>query len=83
MASYAVLILAGPVLHHGFACHQTIPTHCPSCVASVAGPDLPSTATMAATALVDAGATPSTCRARACSAQVDAVSGRAPPVSSL
>jgi hypothetical protein len=83
IALYAAFVLASPVLHHDFACHQTTPTHCPWCVASLGGSDLPSTSMTAATHLIDAGATPGILIARTRSAQIDVTSGRAPPVPSL
>lgn len=35
---YGVLLMAAPVLHHDFACHQKSPTHCGSCTASPSAP---------------------------------------------
>ena len=80
VALYAAFVLASPLLHHDMACHRTSPTHCPSCVASVAGPDIPSAAAVAPTALIDAGATPDVHTARPIAARTDQASGRAPPI---
>lgn len=38
VALYGVLLMAAPVLHHDFACHQKSPTHCGSCTASPSAP---------------------------------------------
>jgi hypothetical protein len=67
------------VLHHDLACHRTSPLHCPSCVASVAGPDIPSAAASAPIALIDAGATLDVQTARPIAARTGQATGRAPP----
>jgi len=79
IALYAAFVLAAPVLHHDLACHRTSPTHCPSCVASVSGPDMPSAASAASSCLIDAGATPDVTIALPNATQVERASGRAPP----
>lgn len=79
VALYAAFVLAAPVLHHDLACHRTSPSHCPSCVAGVSGPDMPSAASAASTCLIDAGATPGVVFAVPAAARIKRASGRAPP----
>ena len=38
VALYGLLLMAAPMLHHDFACHQKSPTHCGSCTASPSAP---------------------------------------------
>jgi len=79
IALYAAFVLAAPVLHHDLACHRTTPAHCPSCVASVGGPDIPSAPSAVSSCLIDAGATPDVVVAVPAAASSDRASGRAPP----
>jgi hypothetical protein len=78
---YAAFLIAAPALHHDLTCHRASSTHCPSCVASVAGPDIPSAASTAATSLVDIGSTPDQQIAHPRAAHAHRTSGRAPPAS--
>ncbi|MCM3879621.1 MAG: hypothetical protein ND807_05905 [Vicinamibacterales bacterium] len=37
---YALVVLLAPGLHHDFACHQNLRTHCTSCVTSQTAPNV-------------------------------------------
>jgi len=82
VALYAAFVLAAPVLHHHGIWHQTSPTHCQACVASVEGIDVPPVDAVAAAELIDAGAIPDAGPARPSAARVHRLPGRAPPASS-
>ena len=42
LLTYALVLAAGPLLHHDLACHLKSRTHCTSCVAGLSAPGLTS-----------------------------------------
>ena len=52
---YGLMLMAGPFLHHDFACHENSRTHCPSCQISQHAPNVAVSAAVVEAVLRPAG----------------------------
>ena len=80
LALYAIFLLAAPLAHHDFACHQTTPAHCPACVAADSGLDSPLRVSFVAERLPALGTLAVCIPAAGGTWLPSAAAGRAPPV---
>jgi hypothetical protein len=76
---YVAAILATPLLHHDFACHQKSPTHCQACTANPLASRIERPAPPCVKALPEAGAVGVRAGVSAPSAPRQATQGRSPP----
>jgi hypothetical protein len=80
LSLYLLVLVASPVLHHDFACHQRSPVHCQACLAHPPAPPAPDVATLTLTRLLPAEAIVGTIEAKRTWAAGAPLPGRSPPL---
>ena len=80
VSTYALVLAAGPLLHHDLVCHLKSRTHCTSCVAGLSAPGLTSSGQTLAADLTSARDVRVHSTVRPSTTTGWTIQGRAPPV---
>lgn len=79
VSTYALVLAAGPLLHHDLVCHLKSRTHCTSCVAGLSAPGLTSSNQTFTADLTSAIAARVHSAVRLSTISAWTIQGRAPP----